>query len=163
MTIEELFNLVVPALAEKISQSDGLMRFAFRRAKFEGWLKVELIDTLVKNHINALPEIDRIDVSFEHVAIELKTVNTNIAFQHVANLTRPITKNTASIIEDIICLREKLHADKFVLFVAFPINHTNPLWQVQLQRINQHLAEIRHHEFYFKNDVPGVIYIGKVV
>lgn len=162
MTIHELYDLLIEDIVKKISQSKGLSRFVFRRAKFEGWLKVEIIDTLVKRNIAALPEIGRIDVSFDNVAIELKTVNTNIAYNNVEKMTRPITKNIAEVIKDIHCLQDKPHNDKFVIFVAFPIEHSNSYWQIQLQKINNHLNEMLYKEFHFHNDVPGVIYIGRV-
>jgi hypothetical protein len=162
MTIDKLYNLIIPSLQEKIHHSDGLIQFASKRAKFEGWLKVEVIDTLVINGIDARPEIELIDVSFENVAIELKTINTNIAFPNVEKLTKPITKNTAGVVKDIESLRDKQHTHKFVLFVAFPITHENNKWQIQLDRIIKHLEKHKYCSFLFKNNVPGVIYLGKL-
>ncbi|GAB3903269.1 hypothetical protein GCM10028803_31410 [Larkinella knui] len=162
MKIQELYNIVIEPITDRISRSNGLNQFAQRRAKFEGWLKVELIDIFVKFNINALPEIDRIDISFDDVAIELKTANTNIGYENVISTTRPITKNTADIIEDIACLQTKNHLYKFVIFVVFPIHHENSFWQKQFQRIQVCLESIMHKEFTFDNNVPAVIYIGKV-
>ena len=48
MTAKELLNLTANDLVNKISSSIGLNQFIIERAKFEGWLKVELIDTLLK-------------------------------------------------------------------------------------------------------------------
>ncbi|MGA3015192.1 MAG: hypothetical protein ABSD71_14285 [Bacteroidales bacterium] len=162
MTTSELFNLLAEDLVLKINNSKGLSQFVHRRAKFEGWLKVEIIDTLVRKNINALPEIDRIDVSFDKVGIELKTINTNIRFKNVNQATRPITKNTESVIKDIEKLKSLDIHDKFVVFVVFPIEHLNPYWQTQLQRIISKLTEIKLKEFHFLSKVPGVIYIGRV-
>ena len=136
--------------------------FAKRRSKFEGWLKVEIIDTLHRKGFNALPEINRIDVSFEDVAIELKTINTNIRYDNVINLTRPITKNTNGVIDDIKSLRVNNYKDKFVVFIVFPIEHNNQYWQTQLQRIINNLTEILNRQFSFQNNIPAVIYIGRI-
>ena len=162
MTIQELYDISVDSIVNKIQNSHGLNRFAHRRAKYEGWLKVELIDSLVRAGFNALPEIGLIDVSFDSVAIELKTINTNIRYENVINTTRPITKNTNGVVLDIESLRGKNYQDKFVLFVVFPIIHNNKKWQVQLKRITSHLTEHRYRQFYFNNNIPAVIYLGKI-
>ncbi|MHC1780983.1 MAG: hypothetical protein AB9922_12190 [Bacteroidales bacterium] len=162
MTTQELFDLTAEEIINRIQKSVGLTRFAFRRAKFEGWLKVELIDILVRQNKNALPEIDRIDVSFDNVGIELKTVNTNIRYPDVINITRPITKNVDGVIEDIEKLRMKNFTDRFVVFIVFPIKHDNQNWKKHLERITQNLANCIHRQFYFGDSIPGVIYYGQV-
>lgn len=163
MTTQKLFDITADEIINRIQKSDGLTCFARRRAKFEGWLKVELIDILIKKGKDALPEIDRIDVSFDNVGIELKTVNTNIRYpEKVIDTTRPITKNVKGVIDDIIKLRKKKIADKFVVFIAFPIDHNNPNWQKHLWKITRELANYMHKEFCFGNNIPGVIYYGQV-
>ena len=119
MTIQQLYNISVDSIVNKIQNSHGLNRFAHRRAKFECWLKVELIDSLVRAGFNALPEIGLIDVSFDSVAIELKTINTNIRYENVINTTRPITKNTNGVVLGIESLRGKNYQDskKVSIFV----------------------------------------------
>jgi hypothetical protein len=72
MTTQELFDLTADNIVTRIQNSVGLTRFAHRRAKFEGWLKVELIDILVQHGQNALPEIERIDVSLKQLELNLK-------------------------------------------------------------------------------------------
>ncbi len=163
MTTKELFEHTINHIVTRIQNSVGLTRFAHRRAKFEGWLKVELIDILVQQGFNALPEIERIDVSFDTVGIELKTVNTNIRYPKVINATRPITKNINSVIEDIENLRTKNFIDKFVVFIAFPITHDNKNWQIHLQRITINLDNYLYRQFNFGDNISGVIYYGKVI
>jgi hypothetical protein len=162
MTIQELFDITADEIINRIKNSVGLTRFAYRRAKFEGWLKVELIDILARQNLNALPEIERVDVSFDNVGIELKTVNTNIRYPNVINTTRPITKNVNGVIEDIEKLRTKNFSDKFVVFITFPITHDNPNWRQHLERITQNLSNCIHRQFNFGNHIPGVIYYGQV-
>lgn len=162
MTTQELFDITADEIINRIQKSVGLTRFAFRRAKFEGWLKVELIDILVRQNQNALPEIDRIDISFDNVGIELKTVNTNIRYSNVINTTRPITKNVDGVIEDIENLITKKFTDRFVVFIVFPITHDNKNWKHHLERITQNLANCIHRQFYFGDNIPGVIYYGQV-
>ena len=78
MEIQDLIDHTAEELIQRIKDSRGLAVFAKRRAKFEGWLKVELIDILIKRGFgNVVPEAGLVDVSFGDVAIELKTVNTN--------------------------------------------------------------------------------------
>ena len=48
MTLENLFNLTIEKVIQRIQNSEGLTNFAQKRAKFEGWFKVELIDILNK-------------------------------------------------------------------------------------------------------------------
>lgn len=68
MKVEELKNLTADELVRRIQASAALDVFARRRAKFEGWLKVELIDILIKKgYEGAVPEQGRIDVSFGKV------------------------------------------------------------------------------------------------
>lgn len=162
MTTQELFDLTSEQLVLRIQNNHGLSNFAHRRAKFEGWFKVELIDILVRAGKGAFPEIDRIDVSFDDVGIELKTVNTNIQYANVINQTRPITNNVAGVIEDIDNLRTSRFTHKFVMFIVFPITHDNPYWAVQLNRITQNLVNYEFREFTFENDIPVVIYYGQV-
>jgi hypothetical protein len=162
MTTQDLFDLTAEELIRRIQASSGLTKFAHRRAKFEGWLKVELIDILVRQGKNALPEIGRIDVSFDTVGIELKTLNTNIRYQNVINTTRPITKNIDGINEDIDNLINTEFIDKFIVFITFPITHDNPHWQVHLRRITENLENYLYSQFRFGDNIPGVIYYGKV-
>jgi hypothetical protein len=76
--------------------------------------------------------------------------------------TRPITKKTQGVIDDIEKLRGLLVPNKGVLFIVFPINHTNEYWQTQLERIRKHLTKLQHVEFDFMGKTPGVIYFGVV-
>lgn len=119
-------------------------------------------DSLSKYFKDVAPERNRIDVTFENWAIELKTVNTNIRYKNVKNKHRPITKNTKGVIKDIEKLKSIGYANRAILFVVFPITHSNKYWQVQLQRISKLLREIKHVNFNFKDEIPGVVYFGSI-
>lgn len=162
MLYEKLSDTIFAELKPRLEEHQGLSFFAEERAKFEGWLKVELCDILSNHFDKIFPEKDRIDVTFDNWAIELKTVNTNIRYKNVKNKQRPITKNTQGVINDIEKLRNIPVANKGVLFIVFPIKHANEYWQTQLERINKHLTKLRHAEFSFKQKAPGVIYFGLV-
>jgi len=155
-------HLVFQGLKPKLEEHSGLAIFARERSKFEGWLKVELCDVLVRHFEGVLPEVDWVDVTLPDLAIELKTVNTNYRMPGVVNKIRPITKNTDGVVKDIEKLRMSKFANNAVLFVAFPVDHTNPNWQGQLSRISKNLRELRHEAFQFKGGIPGVIYFGRV-
>ncbi|GAG58610.1 unnamed protein product [marine sediment metagenome] len=162
MEFEDLANLIFNEIKPKLENNQGLSIFAKERAKFEGWLKVELCDSLSKYFKDVAPEKNRIDVTFENWAIELKTVNTNIRYENVKNKHRPITKNTQGVINDIKKLKSIDYTNKAILFLVFPIIHSNENWQVQLQRISKLLKEIKHVIFNFKDEIPGVVYFGSI-
>ncbi len=82
---------------------------------FEGWLKVELVDALVRNGYDAVPEKDTIDIVCGDAAIELKTANTNYACAGAVAKTKPITKNVESIIADIRKLQGRDYRLKAVI------------------------------------------------
>jgi len=162
MEFEDLANLIFSEIKPKLEKNQGLSIFAKERAKFEGWLKVELCDSLSKYFKDVVPERNRIDVTFENWAIELKTVNTNIRYKNVKNKTRPITKNTRGVVNDIEKLKSTDYINRAILFVVFPITHDNKNWQVQLQRISKLLRKFKHVNFNFKDEIPGVIYFGSI-
>jgi hypothetical protein len=166
MEFKDLAKLIFNEIKPKLENSQGLSIFAKERAKFEGWLKVELCDSLSKYFKDVAPERNcypcRIDVTFENWAIELKTVNTNIRYKNVKNKHRPITRNTKGVIDDIEKLKSTGYTNRGVLFVVFPITHSNRNWQVQLQRIFKLLREIKHINFNFKDEIPGVVYFGSI-
>ena len=166
MEFKDLANLIFDEITPKLENNQGLSIFAKERAKFEGWLKVELCDSLSKYFKDVAPERKwysyKIDVTFENWAIELKTVNTNIRYKNVKNKHRPITKNTKGVIKDIEKLKSTGYTNRAILFVVFPIIHGNENWQVQLQRISKLLREIKHINFNFKDEIPGVVYFGSI-
>lgn len=162
MNIQDLYDLTSGTLIEKISSSLGLGKFVHRRAKFEGWLKVEIINSLCQKGFDALPEIDRIDVSFDKIGIELKTVNTNYRYKNAIKKGRPITKNVAGVIEDIENIKLSQFKHKFIVFVVFPVTHENKFWQKHLLKITCSLSEYRYTQFEFSDGNSGVIYYGQV-
>lgn len=167
MEFKDLANLIFDEMTPKLENNQGLSIFAKERAKFEGWLKVELCDSLSKYFKDVTPEKNtherkRIDVTFGNWAIELKTINTNIRYKNVKNKHRPITRNTQGVIDDIEKLKSSSYTNRAVLFVVFPITHCNENWQVQLQRISKLLREIKYINFNFKNEISGVVYFGSI-
>ncbi|MCZ7356976.1 MAG: hypothetical protein O8C66_16055 [Candidatus Methanoperedens sp.] len=158
MEFNKLTKVIFDEIKPKIECSLGLSIFAKERAKFEGWLKVELCNSLLKYFKDIIPEKDRVDITFENWAIELKTVNTNIRYKNVKNKTRPITDNIQGVVNDIEKLKSMDYANKAILFVVFPITHDNENWQIQLQRISTSVREISYINFNFEAEIPGVIY-----
>jgi hypothetical protein len=162
MDFEELSQFIFRSVIPKLENNDGLPIFAQERAKFEGWLKVELCATISKYSREIVPEENRIDVTFDNWAIELKTVNTNIRYNNVKNKHRPITNNIQGIIDDIEKLRSTTYANKGILFVAFPILHDNKDWRNQIQKVANLSKKLNFREFKFKNEIPGVLYFALV-
>jgi len=157
--MKKIENIILEQLKCRLSRHKGLSIFAKEKAKFEGWLKVELCDILIQNGIDVCPEKDRIDIVFNDYAIELKTLNTNLRYPNVKNKTRPITNNTESVIDDIKKLKKMSYKNKVILFVTFPAEHRNLFWEKQLARIRAKIKNIRYEEFVFWNKIPGVIYL----
>ncbi len=82
MEFDEISEIIFGQLTPKLESNQGVSIFAKERAKFEGWLKVELCDSLLK-YYQVVPENNRVDITFNGWAIELKTVNTNIRYENV--------------------------------------------------------------------------------
>jgi len=162
ITFEKLAEFLFRDIIPKLEKNNGLSVFAEERAKFEGWLKVELCESLSKYFPTIIPEKDRIDIVFLDWAIELKTVNTNYRYENVKNKIRPITKNIKGIIKDIKKLKSTDYTNKAILFIVFPVIHNNKTWQTHFQKISNELNLYKHREFKFKNHVPGVMYFGLV-
>lgn len=162
MKLSEIYNTINSEIIARIISHQGLSIFASEKAKFEGWLKVELTEILKKKNYTPIPETDGVDIVLGNIAIELKTINTNYKFENVNPKTKPITDNTDGIVSDIEKLKRKTELMGFVVFVVFPCEHKNKFWQKQLQKIEQKLSEIQIQEFKFDNGIPGVVYYGKV-
>ena len=163
MTFEELWNILEKEVPNKINQHNGLNFFIKNRAKFEGWLKVELCDILSKHTNNITPEKDRIDIVFDNWVLELKTSNTNYRYENVENKTKPVTKNVTSIIKDIIDLRNnKNYNKKAVIFIIFPLSKTTEAWNEHISKISKELKELKEKEFNFKSGTSAIFYCGLV-
>lgn len=158
MNLGELVALINPHLTSIIFQHTGLKKFAQIRAKFEGWLKVELIRILEEAGYEALPEVSGIDITFENVAIELKTCNTNLRITGVVNKGKPITKNLNEIISDINKLRTNgNYVHKYIVFIIFPIPQQHPNFSQYLSVINPTGMPMAVHDLCFANNVPAKI------
>jgi len=162
MKFEDLSKLIFGEIKPKLESNRGISIFAKERAKFEGWLKAELCESLSKHFPSVTPEKNRIDIAFDDWAIELKTVNTNYRYENAENKTRPITKNIQGVIDDIEKLKHVSYDNKAILFIAFPTTHRHKNWQTHLQKISILLRRIEFKEFKFGNGIPGVIYFGLV-
>ncbi len=104
---DDMWLKIVGSFIGKIQSHKGLEFFASNRNKFEGWMKVELCETLANSSNNIKPEKDRIDIVInDNFAIELKTINTNYRTENVKNKIRPITKNIDSVCSDIDKLKK---------------------------------------------------------
>lgn len=163
MNLQQLISLVNPQITALISSHTGLKKFAQIKAKFEGWLKVELVRIFEDAGYNALPEVSGIDITFESVAIELKTSNTNLRVDGVENKGKPITTNLNKIIADIDKLRLKdNYADKYVIFIMFPIPLEHNNWLRYLSVISNAGVEVVSFDLTFANNVPAKIGFIKV-
>lgn len=162
MTFESLAEIVFNEMKNKIESNPGLSIFSSERAKFEGWVKVELCESLSKYFKSIIPEGNRIDIIADDWAIELKTINTSFRFDNVKIKTRPIQKNVQAVIEDIDKLKLGNYKNKAVFFIVFPAFHNHEGWQYHLHKISALLKKLKSMDFNFQNGVQGVMYFGFV-
>jgi hypothetical protein len=137
-------------IVDVLEQHRALLTIAVRqRAKFEGWLKFELAlhaaacgATSVQVE-TASDSGSRSDLSFvyqgQRYDVELKTCNTNWRMKGVLDLTRPITKNIASVVVDAGKLR-RCPGQGIVGFCLFPVGCGDGRWIEYLSRIGSALS-----------------------
>jgi hypothetical protein len=143
--VDERFELFASCLNDLLGRP--ALSIALRqRAKFEGWLKIELAHALEDRGASVSLEAGvpgtryRADVRAtlpgpEEAYIMLKTVNTNFRFSGISSLTRPITKNIRGVIEDVSKLRASAsEAPRLVIFPVFPVAAGIPIRELQLKR-----------------------------
>ncbi|PLX69982.1 MAG: hypothetical protein C0603_03330 [Denitrovibrio sp.] len=162
---DEIWDMVCKDFIPKLEENKGLEFFVKNRAKFEGWMKVELCTSFSNfAHSEITPEKNWIDIVIDDFAIELKTPNTNYPTENVIPKTRPITDNMKSILKDIKGLNNNSdYTNKAVMFIVFPLpKSSNKLWQKHISKIESKVKRIEQKEFHFVNGVRGVIYFGKI-
>lgn len=166
MEFDTLANIIFKELSKIIAEHDGLEVFVVERAKFEGWVKVELTRILKRYFKDIIPEKEGIDIVADDLAIEIKTINTNYSYFPVKNKHKPITKNMEDLLEDIEKLKNTTkYRNKIVFFIVFPMPESaiNGLWQQKhLSKIQSNLRRLVSHKFKFKNNVPGIMYLGQI-
>ncbi len=160
----DIWNIVVEDFIPKLESHKGLEFFVINKSKFEGWMKVELCDSLTALSNDITPEKDRIDIVIDDFAIELKTSNTNYKTDKVLPKTKPITKNVNSIINDIKVLKKNTkYRKKSVMFIIFPLpKESENNWSHHYYKIYSELNAVFSEEFYFINGVRGMIYFGLI-
>ncbi len=160
MNADQIWKIISIELPKKIKENPGLNAFVNNRAKFEGWLKVEISNILSQYGI-VVPEQDKIDIVFDQIiAIELKTPNTNYRYMGIMNKGKPITDNINSIIKDINTLQTTSYPQKTVLFIAFPLELPNKRWEKHLNKITSKLQKYYSVEIVFENGKKGMLYFG---
>ena len=162
-SFNDLASIIFMELGRLIAGHEGLEVFAAERARFEGWVKVELIGILKKYFNNVIPEASGIDVVADDWAIEIKTVNTNYRYPGVKNKTRPITSNIKGVLKDIEKLKKIKFKNKLILFIVFPLpSNSLKWWKRHLAKIQRRVKEIKSHEAAFRNGIPLKIYLAYI-
>lgn len=134
-----------------------------QRAKFEGWLKFELANELIKLYSDTCVEKcmsgKLVDVFSNDSCIELKTPNTSYRHDGCENRTRPITNNIASIIDDINALK-KIGVDGYIAFIMFPIDN-NGKYKSHIDKIDANVKKSVKTVIKI-NNIPILVYTAKV-
>jgi len=177
MDFEEIWDKIVECLIPKLEKNEGLYIFARRRAKFEGWLKVELCEMLYKNNDISVETVvnngKRIDITFTDWAVEIKTANTSYKYENVEWVNESLSYNVKSIIKDIEKLKETNYNNKGILFIVFPCETNNKYWKKHIEKIKKHIEkinkqfELNFKDFKFQKDIPGkeipgIVYFVKI-
>ena len=164
-----MFENILNELVKRIKKKEGLYIFARQRSKFEGWLKVELVDILKSKNKDVRIEHSigkkKVDVFFDKYLIELKTVTTNYTYDDkVEKKFCAITDNIDGIINDICKIINKKNYKKAILFVVYPLSDKDEnFWGNQLKKIENEMKNKtkveKEIEFCFKNSkIPGKLY-----
>lgn len=162
MHFDELAHLLFSKLRDRLQQN-SVEVFVSNRARFEGWLKVEVAGILAGRGCRVIPEKDTIDITVDGWALELKTCATNYGYPGVADKeARDITRSIDGIISDAKSLQEKDRVNGAVLFVAFPLEHKNRKWQKHLSKILANVRKITHLQIQTPGGIPMVLYMALV-
>lgn len=156
-----------------------------QRAKFEGWLKIELANSIESSNIgfkvhleSEFPSTDAwgnrhsrnyfadLMVSSpenDQCLVMLKTVNTNFRFRGVRQAHRSITKNFEAVVDDILKLssaKVDAHTRRYSVFAVFPVSADSKVIANQLEkyllRVKSVGSEIISHGFLSKTADWGV-------
>lgn len=124
-----------------------------QRAKFEGWLKLELAYALRQHNVECALEVPvdgtsyRADIGAkfpdgERVLVMLKTVNTNFGFSGIESRTRPITRNIDGVIDDLNKLSgAQGRTARLVAFTVAPVHADEGRRDRQLHGYLQRIEE----------------------
>lgn len=163
--IQELEN----KLADCLSQRKDVLRLPIKqRAKFEGWLKIELATALANDDrfMNVRLEetyqrSKKADLSFSRAGkrffMELKTCNTNWRMEEVEERTRPITMNITSVINDIRSLKKLSHPNLgLMVMVLFPVHKKMADASPRDKRLDLFLERIEEAAGYERGSLRGM-------
>jgi YesN/AraC family two-component response regulator len=180
---KQALETILDDLKTKLKSNRGIQVFVENRDKFEGWVKVEIVDILynkiTKNIVPEVPDSNKNITSeknknYQHVdivfnndsALELKTINTNYRHDKVKNKIRPISYNIKQLKADIEKLRDLQDENiknKAILFVVFPlpkkdVEKFENRYLKQLKELGINEQDILYKEFTTNSDVPNRIY-----
>jgi len=181
---KQTLEMILDDLKTKLEKSKGIAVFVKNRAKFEGWLKVEIVDILCNkmnpdeitpeapdNNENIKSEENKkakhIDIVFGDSALELKTVNTSYSHEDMENKIRPITDNVNKLKNDIDKLRNLHREDiknKAILFVVFPLSQNNikKFEDEQLSKLEVEKQDIMYRQFNTVNFITNGIITNRI-
>lgn len=165
----KIINGLNKVLVKDIESNKAIALLVEERAKFEGWLKVQVIQGLISIGVDKkqiIPERNnRVDVTFTHrdlsYAIELKTVSTSY-FYDDARRNDGRMNNIDYLFYDAEKLKNLDYDKKLLLFVVYPFDRNNKRhnleWQLHRNRFKG-IAKITYeHNIDFINGLKGVLY-----
>ena len=168
--ILSMIKLLNDHIVDILSKNEDKISIALKqRAKFEGWLKLELAYKLLQSYSDVKIEFPypcnnrkHADIYASNALIELKTPNTNYHADNCVSCIRPITKNIESIIDDINKLQEfGGQYKKYISFVLFPVD-VKEGYKEYIQRINNTGVVLEDRSVVI-NEIPILVCSAEVV
>lgn len=165
-----MIKLLNDHIVDILSKNEDKISIALKqRAKFEGWLKLELAYKLLQSYSDVKIEFPypcnnrkHADIYASNALIELKTPNTNYHADNCVSCIRPITKNIESIIDDINKLQEfGGQYKKYISFVLFPVD-VKEGYKEYIQRINNTGVVLEDRSVVI-NEIPILVCSAEVV
>lgn len=165
-----MIKLLNDHIVDILSKNEDKISIALKqRAKFEGWLKLELAYKLLQSYSDVKIEFPypcnnrkHADIYASNALIELKTPNTNYHADNCVSCVRPITKNIESIIDDINKLQEfGGQYKKYISFVLFPVD-VKEGYKEYIQRINNTGVVLEDRSVVI-NEIPILVCSAEVV
>ncbi len=135
--METKIRTIAEKLTERLKGSEGVQVFVKRRARFEDWVKLELVEIINVIDENALPEVDEIDIQSDNWAVEIKVIPTNYGCSVCDKRgARSIHTSIQGLINDFKKLNKISKAHKVSIAIVYPLIEGNQYWQKHLNNID---------------------------
>lgn len=160
--MEKKIRTIAEKLTERLKSSEGVQVFVKRRARFEDWVKLELVEIINEIDENALPEVAEIDIQSDNWAVEIKVIPTNYACSVCDKRgARSIHTSIQGLIKDFKKLKATSKAHKVSIAIVYPLTEGNQYWQRHLNKLEPFSDQLYSKPVVLPNKAPLFVYIFK--